>query len=267
MAGEDGSFSLGDLRRGTYRLIVSRRGYRTSQGDLTVVRRGSLRLELVPETGTDSLSLGQVTGKVTDLETGRPLASASVAILPEGSAQLTDNEGRFRFPVVSSGSHVLKADALGYQPREDPIGVADGVTLHVGIPLSPRPLALAGITVTVRSRFLESAGFYRRGEAAYNGHQWTAAELSDIDPILLEDVITTVLGVRQRRSPAGQKVYQGRRGCRMQVYIDDVRMDDFDLDKLEPGFVEALEVYHGNQAEIPPGYGTCGVIFVWLKHQ
>jgi hypothetical protein len=52
----------------------------------------------------------------------------------------------------------------------------------------------------------------------------------------------------------------------MQVYID-ARMDDFDLDKLEPRLVEALEVYHGNQAEIPPGYGPCGVIFVWLKHR
>ena len=267
LAGQDGGFSLGSLRRGTYRMVASRRGYRTSQGDLTVVRPGSLQLELVPDEEPDSLSLGQVVGRVTDLESGRPLPAVSISIVPPGAGQLTDGEGRFRFPALSSGPHVLKVEALGYQPREDSVVVADGITLQVGVPLSPAPLALAGITVTTRSRFLESVGFFRRAEAAYNGRQWTAVELAAIDPVVLEDVITTVPAIRQRRSFSGQKVYLGRRGCPMQVYVDDVRMDDFDLDKLEPTFVEALEVYHGNLAEIPPGYGPCGVIFVWLKHE
>jgi hypothetical protein len=266
VAGRDGAFSLGSLRRGTYQLVVSCRGYRTSQGDLAVVRTGSFRLELVPEAEADTLSLGRVVGRVTDLETGRPLPSVSIAILPEGSGQLSDDEGRFRFPLVPPGPHLLRVEALGYQPREDSVNVAEGVTLDLGIPLSPAPLALAEITVTLRSRFLESTGFFRRKEANYNGRQWTATELAAIDPMFLEDVITTLPAVRQGRSRTGQKVYQGRRGCRMQVYIDDVGMDGFDLNQLEPRLVEALEVYHGNLAEMPPGYGSCGVIFVWLKH-
>jgi hypothetical protein len=266
VAGRDGAFSLGSLRRGTYQLVVSCRGYRTSQGDLAVVRTGSLRLDLVPEAEADTLLLGRVVGRVTDLKTGQPLPLVSIAILPEGSGQISDAEGRFLFPLVPPGPHLLRVEALGYQPREDSVNVAEGVTLDVGIPLSPAPLALAGITVTMRSRFLESAGFFRRKEANYNGRQWMATELAAIDPMFLEDVISTVPAVRQRRSLTGRKVYEGRLGCRMQVYIDDVRMDDFDLDKLEPRFVEALEVYHGNLAEMPPGYGNCGVIFVWLKH-
>lgn len=52
----------------------------------------------------------------------------------------------------------------------------------------------------------------------------------------------------------------------MLLFVDDFRWDDFDLDMIDPRNIEALEVYAGNAAELPGGYGTCGVIWVWLKH-
>jgi hypothetical protein len=84
--------------------------------------------------------------------------------------------------------------------------------------------------------------------------------------VFVEELATQVLGVRRGLSRAGKKILIGRRGCRLRLYIDDVLMDGFNLDHLEPRNIQALEVWHGNKAEKPGEYRHCGVILAWLKH-
>ena len=107
-----------------------------------------------------------------------------------------------------------------------------------------------------------ASGFLRRRGRNYEGRQWTSSELAEADPMFLQDVLTTVPGVRS----TGMDGLYGRRNCKLTVFVDDVEMDDFfHLDYLEPRNIEALEVYYGIGK---PGefFWYCGVILVWLKH-
>lgn len=126
---------------------------------------------------------------------------------------------------------------------------------------------LEGITVTAHSRFLESAGIFHRQGKGYNGRQWLAEEIETLDPVFVEDLVTQMIGLRRGRTRAGEKAIFGRRGCKLSLCIDDVLMDDFDIDHLEPRNIQALEAYFGGDSEMPVEYTQhCGVILVWLKH-
>jgi len=265
---ETGQFTLSDIRRGLYRMVVSKAGYAQSEGDFRVETAGTFELILTPDSPSDPTALSKVIGWVTDRTTGRPLESALVSIPSLGMSRLTDRRGWFDLGEVPSGAYLLAIESLGYETLEDSIHVPGGQALEVRIPLATEPIELEGITVTAHSRFLESAGFFRRQGRGYNGRQWTLEEIAEQDPIFVEDLATQVLGVRRGRTRAGEKAIFGRRQCRLKLYVDDVLMDGFDLDHLEPRNIQALEVWHGNDAEMPVEYGWkhCGVILVWLKH-
>ncbi len=264
---DDGRFTLPDLRRGVYTMVVRKAGYVPSEGDFTVERAGTFELVLTPVTPSDPTARGSVIGWVTDGSSGRPVASATVSISSLGLRRLTDRRGWFDLGELPSGAYLLGVESLSYETLEDSIHVPGGQTLEVRIPLATEPIELEGITVTAHSRFLESAGIFRRQGKGYSGRQWLAEEIEELDPVFVEDLVTQVIGLRRGRTRGGEKAIFGRRGCRLSLYIDDVLMNDFDLDHLEPRNIQALEVWHGNRAEMPVEYlSHCGVILVWLRH-
>ena len=267
---ETGRVTLSNFRRGVYTMVVSKAGYTPSEGDFRVERAGTFELLLTPDAPSDSTARSKVIGWVTDKTTGGQLESAMVSIPSLELRRMTDRRGWFDLGEVPSGAYLLGVESLGYETLEDSIHVPGGQTLEVRIPLATEPIELEGITVTAHSRFLESTGFFRRQGMGYNGRQWTAEEITEEDPIFVEDLATQVLGLRRGRTRGGQKALIGRLGCRMKLFIDDVRLDDFDLDHLEPRNIQALEVWHGRASEMPVEYGPmrglCGVILVWLKH-
>jgi len=265
---QDGGFTLSDLRRGVYRMVVRGAGYVSSEGDFTVARSGSFELLLTPEQSPDALALGRVMGRVLDAGSGEPLEGVTVSVLSLGQRRFTDPGGRFDLGEFMAGAIVLQVSSLGYATRQDTVYVPAGQSVEIQIPLATEPIALEGITITARSRFLESAGFFRRQGRGYNGRQWTVEEIQEEDPTLLTDLVTRVLGVRWGRARNGELAVLGRRQCRLSLYIDDMLVDDFSLDFLDPENIQALEVYHGGPAEMPVEYGFkhCGVILVWLKH-
>lgn len=261
-----GAFTLSGIRPGIYEISLKRRGYRDSAGEFTVDRPGSFILRLVPDNDWGAWELGAIRGRVVDGAAGLPVPSASLRLGAAGLTSMTSDEGLFEFQDLLPGAYVLRTSSLGYATREDTLAVARGQSVVVTVPLASDPIELEGITVTVRSRFLEAGGFYRRQGKGYAGRQWTSEQIAEVDPIYISDLITSVSMVRRWRNRANKVEYLGRRGCKMLLFVDDFRMDDFDLDFIDPNNIEALEVYSGNRAELPGGYGTCGVIWVWLKH-
>lgn len=268
LSDENGRFALSDFRLGTYRMVVSKAGYTPSEGDFSVEKAGSFELVLDPLTPPDPTVRSKVIGWVTDGETGAPLESA-IAYLPAlDVVRMTDRRGWFDLGEVPPGMYGVGVESLGYATVEDSIHVFGGETLELQILLATEPIELEGITVTAHSRFLESTGFFKRRGKGYNGLQWSAEEIAEQDPIFVEDLATQALGVRRGRTRGGQKAIFGRRGCRLSLFIDNMLMEGFDLDHLEPRNIQALEVWHGNKAEMPFEYALdhCGVILVWLKH-
>jgi hypothetical protein len=267
LSDQDGRFTLRSLKPGVYQMAIRAPGYIPSEGEFTVSRPGSFDLFLTPVQGSDASTPARVTGWVTDGGSGEPLESVTVWVPSLGIRRLTDDRGWFDLGDVPPGVVVLRLSSLGYETREDSVFVPGGQTVELRISLASEPIELEGITVTAHSRFLESAGFFRRQGRGYNGRQWTAEQIEREDPVFVDDLVTEVLGVWRGRTLAGEKAFFGRR-CRMSVYIDDVLMDGFDLDQLDPRNIQGMEVYHGGPSEMPVEYGWkhCGVILVWLKH-
>jgi len=268
LSDQDGRFTLPDLRRGVYQMVIRAAGYVTSEGDFTVSGPGSFELALTPTQRSDPTAPGKMFGWVTDGSTGVPLEAVTLFVPSLGLTRLTDERGWFELGDVPPGVVVLRVSSLGYAMREDSVFVPGGQTVELRIPLATEPIELEGITVTAHSRFLETAGFFRRQGQGYNGRQWTAEQIEQEHPVFLKDLATQVLGVRVGRTRRGEEALFGRGQCRLNLYIDDVLMDGFDLDQLDPGNIQALEVYHGGPVEMPVEYGWkhCGVILVWLKH-
>ena len=54
-------------------------------------------------------------GRITDVDTGRPLAGASVLLSPLQMGTVTDSAGGFRFERVSAGRYSADIRYLGYE--------------------------------------------------------------------------------------------------------------------------------------------------------
>ena len=113
---------------------------------------GSLAVALVfPAPGV--AQEGAIAGRVTDMETGAPAASASVQVLGRGATTaLTDASGEFRL-VVPAGRHSLLVTLIGYESaRTDGVTVEAGAVSPVAIELRSRALVLNQLVVTVSRR-------------------------------------------------------------------------------------------------------------------
>lgn len=258
-----GAFRVPDVARGVYRMVVSRMGYEEADGELEVERPGSFTVALAPLSRSPAGEPGVIVGRVLDDETGEPIRSVAVSLPGRDEVRLTDSAGLFRFGEVTPGAHLLRIENLGYQTVTDSILLAEGELLDVEVRMGVDPILLEGITVLARPRWLVASGFYRRQGRKYEGRQWTREEIEEMDPVFIQDLITTAPGIFYAGSRGGLR---GRHRCRLSLYVDDFHMPGFSLDLIEPRHIEALEVYHGT--DMPPEYKWkhCGVILVWLKH-
>ena len=209
-----------------------------------------------------------IRGRVLDRESGGPLRDASVRLPELGLGRLTNEQGWFEFSGVSFGSRVMVTELLGYASRTDTLLLRQGELLDVTIEMAVDPIPLEGITVTARPRWLAATGFFRRQESAnaYSGRQWSREEIQARNPFFVQDILTTAPGIHLRADRSGKSRLYGRRRCPLAVYVDDVLVPDFNMDTLDPDWIEALEVYHGGSAFMPPEYGMkhCGVVLIWL---
>lgn len=96
-----------------------------------------------------------VQGTVTDEASGIPLATVAISLLsPEGQVirtALTDGDGRYALQSTPAGRYRLRAQRVGYRQQErGPFTLQAADTLTVDFQLSPEPLLLDSILVSVR---------------------------------------------------------------------------------------------------------------------
>ncbi|MCS7300647.1 MAG: carboxypeptidase regulatory-like domain-containing protein [Fimbriimonadales bacterium] len=102
---------------------------------------------LEPEPGT-------VTGTVTDVNTGQPIANARIIATPSGSDRsradvTTDASGQYSFD-VPAGEYVIRAIAPGYQPESQTLTVPANQTVTLNFQLTPLPPGSASGKITRR---------------------------------------------------------------------------------------------------------------------
>jgi iron complex outermembrane receptor protein len=89
---------------------------------------------------------GTIRGRVTDNSTQQPIVGALVSV---GSrSAVTGNDGRYAITGVPSGSDLLRAKLIGYQPANQPVMVGGGETVVVDVALAASAVNLSALVVT-----------------------------------------------------------------------------------------------------------------------
>jgi outer membrane receptor protein involved in Fe transport len=187
-----------------------------------------------------SQTVSEVTGRVTDAGTGRPVEAANVHAA--GAQSITDDQGRFRLIGVPAGAEI-HVERLGYRPV---VTTVAGSTLDVA--LEPAPVSLEAMVV-------EALG------GAMLAHNSSLA-ITEIDESTITATAGTTLaealdsheGVSMSRvgSWGSRPVLRGLSGERLAVLIDGNRVSractfgmDMGLATIDPATVERVEILTG----------------------
>jgi len=271
---ESGRVDLGHLPTGLHRLTAERVGYDgIFRGELPVPWHEDFLILLDRDPTYDPQAPGRIVGRVTEEgRRNRGVSNVEVTLVnPARGGTATDGRGRFSLSDLEPGLVEIRFTRLGYAPRTTTVIVQPSVTVEINATMSTQPIELEGIEVTVRSRWLERNGFYRRSRLW--GKQYTRADLDKINPTYLSDLFWRVPGVSVQYGLGGARVVSRRSrtfrspgGCSMTVFLDDVDMWGADLDNVDPESLEAVEIYRG--LGIPVRYrfrNGCGVILLWTR--
>ena len=87
-------------------------------------------------------------GTVTDSLSGQPLPGVSVALVGQPGGTATDALGQFRLTGLAAGTYALRAGALGYRPKSQPVTLVAGETRGLTLALAASALSLAEVTVS-----------------------------------------------------------------------------------------------------------------------
>jgi outer membrane receptor for ferrienterochelin and colicins len=112
----------------------------------------ALVLSLCAAASLAAQQTGTLSGRVTDAESGTPIATVDVQVRGPGGQVVasgqSDQEGNFRIANVPAGRYALVFSHITYEQRREDVRVAAGETAAASARLSLRPLALGSIIVT-----------------------------------------------------------------------------------------------------------------------
>jgi hypothetical protein len=253
-----------------------------------------LALEL-PATGPafHELSLAldapsRVTGRVLDVDTGRPVRGATVRLDGIPGERVSDEGGRFRFQGVGRGRHGLEVAHLAYGVARDSLRVdGTGRALEVEVRLAGGAIPLEPIVVTVESRPISGTlrTVYDRIDRVRRMGGGTVFDRADIErrnPTQLTRLLDEVRGFNVEMrwlTPVitSTRAVSGLGTCVTTVWIDGIKVisgggtGDVDLNingVVMVSNIEAVEVYHASgriPGEFSGSDAGCGVVLIWTR--
>lgn len=273
-ADADGHYRFCDVPgASTLTLRATALGQSGTSSRLAVSRGEQRRVDL--RVGLASRGTGSVAGVLLDAETRKPLDGAAVAVRRLGIETASDRAGHFRIRDAPAGSYEMVVHHIGHGTQVFTFEVLANNTHHVEIHLSPVPIPLQPITVTLetRPRWLENAGFYDRrakGLGQFRGPEWVERRRPNRFSQVLEDM--PGLRIRPRCTPHCSYFVQTTTTaglCPPTFYIDGKRLrlgSIVDLDALVSAHdVAAVEVYRGISQTPAQYFGKCGSVVIWTK--
>ena len=229
-----------------------------------------------------------IEGTVVD-STGSAVPYANIIATGSQRRTVAGADGKFRFPLDSSGNRAIDIKRIGFHPRT--LVLEPWPDSAIQIVLASATRKLDAVTVAAeRSASLAINGFYQRMSDVDRGinhgffitpeelEQRKGGRVTDFlqgrNSVIIRLVSTGQFG----RGRKGWQI-QGLDGCPMQVYIDGNRfyslatptLDDnhiFINDMLVGSSIAGIEVYP-RSVSAPPKYqslnGRCGVVLIWTK--
>lgn len=95
-----------------------------------------------------TLYSGNVSGVVTDVNSGAKMPGVNIVVVGSTSGAATDTEGRYSITNLAAGSYVLEARFLGYQSLRKNVTIVDGQTVTVNFELKEVFMGLEEVVVT-----------------------------------------------------------------------------------------------------------------------
>lgn len=218
--------------------------------------------------------LGRITGRIVDQESGESLRSATLEVLETDIRGPAGPDGRFMLPPMAPGIILLRIVHPGFEPRTEEIEVfADRVVdVRIGL-VANATYTLDPVLVSVRSRVLESRGFYERQSQGYSGIFLTREDIEERDPRNVTELFDGLPGTRVMPGDLdGPQVVFTRAislrdsgMCRPALFLDGVKSQIRLYDMiLDPSHIEGIEVYVG--AGVPGRFNDpCGAILFWTR--
>ena len=154
--------------------------------------------------GAASAQQGTINGRITDAETGEPLAGASVEALGAGGPQGSNEEGRFSL-TVSPGTYSLVVKLIGYETtRFDDVSVPAGGSADIDISVRSQAVILNPVVVTA-SRRQEKAL-----DAPASISTVSADEIARVAAVTVADHVATLPGIDRAQTGLAQSTVVAR---------------------------------------------------------
>jgi len=206
---------------------------------------------------------------IVDDETGDAIIGALVKI--KGRTDLTtDAKGTVRIEPLEAGRVEIEIRAIGYEPREEYVLVAEGRMLERRVGLAFSGDKLPEVVVEARREKLSGRyqDFHRRQVAA-SGHFIMWDEIKRRGYSRLGDALKGVRGVQVLCRTHDCSISMSRStSCPPTVWVDGRESPYFGANT-PIGDVYGIEVYRGS-GEIPAefaGTSACGAIVLWTKNR
>ncbi|MBD3285968.1 hypothetical protein GF359_05705, partial [candidate division WOR-3 bacterium] len=118
---------------------------------------------------------GQLGGRITDSETGRPLPGVAVSVSKTGKGAYTDHSGVYMIRDLPAGTCRIEISMISYKTENRTVTIQGGETTHLDIILRPKAIDVKGVVVTP-------------------GHYGISRGSDDSDQFLTVDEIKTTTG-------------------------------------------------------------------------
>lgn len=215
----------------------------------------------------------RVSGVVRDTF-GLAIAGAEATVEGTPLRTVTDSAGAFAFVAVAPGQRRLIFRRLGFRPLAVDIELAAPALDGLDVQMMHAAQTLAPITVQARSESSAPRlrGYYERKEQQI-GHFITRERIERTHSFSFTDLLREIPGVTIRAIGGIQKAVRLRGSpCPPLVFVDGFAASaaEFDLEMLDPGMLEGVEVYSGS-ASVPSVFAgprnldRCGVVAVWSR--
>ena len=216
---------------------------------------------------------GVVSGTVRDSLGG---AIAGVEVTVDGSRlrTLSSERGIYRLIEVPAGAADLTIRRLGFRPTRISVDVIVGAVTSMDVSLHAVAQRLEPIAIRERVDASDNrlAGFNAR-RARSGGHFITRERIDRVHSFSLTDLLREVPGVRIARTRNATKSVRLRgANCAPLVFMDGspASAGEFDLESVDIGSVEGIEVYSSSSSVPPELVGPrslyrCGVIGIWSR--
>ena len=173
---ERGTFLLCDIASPSQLRVSATSGDLAAELTVAVTREERLRIASVTVQPVRAQQQGVLRGRVLDATTEEPVSAATISIIGGDDVALvtssTGARGRFSLPVLDSGTFRVRAGQLGYRTAvSDPVRLSPRDTVEIDLWLTPAPVLLDSILVSVR----------RAGRSLRAGEQLVYGRLLDDD--------------------------------------------------------------------------------------